>query len=188
MPLLLRWPAAGLNTEAIFNQMAHFTDWYPTLLAMAGIDASPLLGDRKIDGFNLLPTIMGESDDACTRRFWQWNRYTPLIECNAAMRDGDWKLVRPQIKEAMAVPNIEWLNVSMYNYEYFVNQGIFPDYPSREVPAPPAPELYNIADDPLEVNNLASTHPEITSKMLSTLETWFEDVETDRLTILRVAS
>ncbi|MBN2046650.1 MAG: sulfatase-like hydrolase/transferase [Anaerolineaceae bacterium] len=107
VPLLLRWPAAGLNQGTTFDSMAHFTDWYPTLLAMAGINAGRLLGERVVDGVNLYPTLKGESDAFCDRRFWQWNRYAPMIECNAAMRDGEWKLVRPQIREAMEVPDIQ---------------------------------------------------------------------------------
>jgi hypothetical protein len=41
------------------------------------------------------------------------------------MRDGDWKLVRPAIREAMAVPDVYWLAVSMYGPEYFIHNGIF---------------------------------------------------------------
>ena len=31
--------------------------------------------------------IRNERNQGCTRRFWQWNRYTPLIQSNAAVRD-----------------------------------------------------------------------------------------------------
>ena len=133
---------------------------------------------------NVLPVLRGEPGQVETRRFWQWNRYQPDITSNAAMRDGDWKLVRPAIREAMAVPDIPWLRVSMYGPEHFIHNGIFrPPYPPREVPPPPPPELYNIAEDPLEQRNLADQYPEQTRKMLRELETWFEDVEAERATI-----
>ena len=135
----------------------------------------------------MLPVLRGEPGQVETRRCWQWNRYTPDITCNAAIRDGDWKLVRPAIREAMAVPDIQWLPVSMYGPEHFIHNGIFrPPYPPREVPPPPPPELYNIADDPLEQRNLADQYPEQTRKMLRELETWFEDVEAERATIADV--
>ena len=31
------------------------------------------------------------------RRFWQWTFYYPSVSTNAAVRDGNWKLVRPMI-------------------------------------------------------------------------------------------
>jgi hypothetical protein len=100
------------------------------------------------------------------------------------MRDGDWKLVRPRIKEAMQVPDVHWLWVSMYGPEYFIDNGIFRrPYPEREVGPPPPPELYNVAQDPLERENLADKYPDQTRKMLSELETWFEEVEAERATI-----
>ncbi len=180
VPGLLRWPA-GLQGGRELHDMVHFTDWFPTLLAMAGVDVPSHL---KLDGVNGLPILRGEQGKTETRRFWQWNRYTPLVTCNAAMRDGDWKLVRPIINEAMATPDIHWLGVSMYEPEHFIENGIIrkPD-PPRDVPPPPLPELYNIALDPLESENLAAVYPERASTMLRALETWFEEVDAERRTI-----
>ena len=140
--------------------------------------------EPKIDGVNVLPVLRGESGEVCTRRFWQWNRYTPVVSCNAAMRDGPWKLVRPTIAEAMQVPDIHWLKVSMYEPEHFIENGIIrePD-PPREIPPPPPAELYNIDEDPLEQHDLADAEPERVSKMLRDLDNWFDEVEAERATI-----
>ena len=180
VPLLMRWPA-GLEGGRRLDSMVHFCDWFPTLLDAVGVEVPK---EPKIDGVNVLPVLQGERGKVETRRFWQWNRYTPLVTCNAAMRDGDWKLVRPAIKEAMAVPDIQWLEVSMYEPEHFITNGVIrgPD-PRREVPAPPPPELYNIAEDPLEQHNLADRHPDRVHRMLCDLDTWFEDIEADRAKI-----
>jgi arylsulfatase A len=181
-PMLIRWPA-GLEHRSAreIHDMVHFCDWFPTLLAMAGI---PIPTHLNLDGINVLPVLRGEKGRVETRRFWQWNRYTPVVTCNAAMRDGDWKLLRPVINEAMQVPDLYWLGVSMYEPEHFIEHGIIrkPD-PPRSVPPPPPPELYNIAEDPLEQLNLAEQYPERVSAMLRALETWFEDVEAERRTI-----
>jgi arylsulfatase A-like enzyme len=180
VPMLLRWPA-GLDGGRYFHEMVHFCDWFPTLLAAAGV---PVPTDIELDGVDVLPVLRGEGGRVETRRFWQWNRYTPLVTCNAAMRDGDWKLVRPKITEAMQVPDIHWLWVSMYGPEHFVDNGIFRQpYPEREVGPPPPPELYNVAQDPLERENLADRYPDRVRKMLQELETWFEEVEAERATI-----
>jgi arylsulfatase A len=180
VPLLMRWPE-GLQGRQI-DRMVHMADWLPTLLAMMGVarpeDSLPL------DGVDQWPMIQRGLEARGPSRCWQWNRYTPLVECNAAIRDGDWKLVRPVLPAAMAVPDIQWLHTSMYEYEYFVEHGIITDPdPPREVPPPPPPELYNIAGDPLEQSNVAAPHPEIVSRLLRSLENWFEDVERDRRSI-----
>jgi len=180
VPLLIRWPA-GLQGQRFFHEMVHFSDWFPTLLAAAGIAVPEGL---KLDGVNVLPVLRGEGGKVETQRFWQWNRYTPLVTGNAAMRDGDWKLIRPAIREAMAVPDLHWLPVSMYMPEHFIHNGIFsPPFPDRDVPDPAPPELYNIAQDPLEQENLAGKYPERARRMLQDLETWFEEVEAERATI-----
>ena len=181
VPAIVRWPCQ-LDGGRRIDKMIHFCDWFPTLLAAAGLDVPSHL---ELDGVNVLPVLRGEEGHVETRRFWQWNRYTPLITCNAAIRDGDWKLVRPAIREAMRVPDIQWLEVSMYRPEHFITNGIIrePD-PPREVPPPPAPELYNIAEDPLEGENLSLRYPRRVHRMLTELETWFEEVEAERATIV----
>lgn len=65
-----------------------------------------------------------------------------------------------------------WLQISMYNPERLIDNGLIPDpEPERTVPAPPPVELYNIADDPLERRNLAEQHPDRVRNLLCELET-----------------
>jgi arylsulfatase A len=182
VPMIVRWPA-GLDAGREVTDMVHFTDWFPTTLSLAGVEKP---GDTlPIDGVDVSSVLRGEKGKTCTRRFWQWNRYTPVVECNAAMRDGEWKLVRPRIEEAMAAPCCNpWLKVSMYEPEHFIENGLLDEpEPPREIPPPPPPELYNIKEDPLEKENLADTHPDRVRRMLTELETWFEEVEAERATI-----
>lgn len=177
VPAIIRWPS-GLPAGQSMGEMVHFSDWFPTLLTAAGLKVPAGL---YLDGVNVLPLLRGEPGQACTRRFWQWNRYTPLVTCNAAVRDGEWKLVRPAIREAMQVPDLHWLWVSMYGPEHFIDNGIIsePD-PPREVPAPPPPELYHLSEDPLEQHNLADQYPVVARRLLGDLESWFEEVTRPR--------
>ncbi|MBU4213019.1 MAG: sulfatase-like hydrolase/transferase, partial [Verrucomicrobia bacterium] len=181
VPMILRWPDGWEGGRQIAD-MIHFSDWFPTILAMVEV---PLPGNLRIDGVNVLPVIGGEKGKVCTKRFWQWNRYTPLVTCNAAVRDGDWKLVRPAIRKAMTAPCCDpWLKISMYEPERLINGGLVKDpEPPRSVPEPPPPELYNIVNDPLEKANLMDRHPDIVHRLLRELETWFEEVERERTTI-----
>ncbi len=177
VPGILRWPA-GLDRGRVVDEMVHFTDWYPTLLEMAGIQRPP--DSLPLDGVSVLPALRGEKGRTCTHRYWQWNRYTPLVTCNAAVRDGDWKLVRPGIAEAFTVPDLHWLWVSMYGPEHFIHNGIDDgDDPPRTVPPPPPPQLFNLAADPLEKSDLAAQHPDRASRMLCDLEAWFENMQAE---------
>jgi hypothetical protein len=72
----------------------------------------------------------------------------------------------------------------MYEPEQLIKSGPITDpEPPRNIPAPPHPELYNIAEDPTEKENLADQYPDITKRLLMELETWFEQVERERATI-----
>ncbi len=182
VPVLVDWPAGGLSGGRTFDGFGHFTDWLPTLCAASGIELS---AEVELDGVNLLPALQGIDPGAVNpRRFWQWNRYTPVPSCNAAMRDGDWKLVRPVIRRAVWTSPDEMA----MDRELEMNPGRFVDIlrtpePQRELPDPPPPELYNLTDDPGERTDLAGRCPDRARRMLAELEAWFEDVEADRLSI-----
>ena len=180
VPLLLRWPG-GMDGGRSFDEMVHMTDWLPTLMAAVGLQVPRELG---VDGQDILPVLRGEGGKVCTRRFWQWNRYSPLVTCNAAYRDGDWKLLRPVIREAMHIPgdDLVWNDVMRYEPQKLPRIITTPE-PPREIPPPPPPQLYNIAADPQEQTDLAAEHPDRAARMLRELETWFEQVEAERATI-----
>ena len=152
-------------------------DWLPTILSLAGVEPPK---DIKLDGVDQSAVLRGEQPAHNPKRCWQWNRYEPLIEYNAAIRDGDWKLVRPFVTEAFDVPDIKWLDVSMFHPEHFIANGIITDpVPEINLPAPPPVELYNLKDDPLEQHNCAANHPQKVKQLERELNTWFEDVCAD---------
>ena len=178
LPMILRWPD-GLPGRRSLDAMVHLTDWMPTLLAMAGIGLPP--EHLPMDGWNVLPVLRGEGGKVNPRRFWQWNRYFPYIGSNAAMRDGDWKLVRqraPQTyRDAIDGPMDQRHRESPESFP-----AIVPAPPRSDFSyGPPSPaELYNLRDDPAEQYNLAGQDPGRVARMVQDLEAWFEDVEADR--------
>jgi len=177
LPMVVRWPAA-LEGRRQLDTMVHFTDWLPTLLAIAG-SAPP--DDARLDGVDVLPILQGEPGKVSPTRFWQWNRYTPVGECNAAMRDGPWKLVRPAIKEAMALADGDLaMDIeAKYNPDKFTEIVRSPE-PARTIPPPPPAQLFNLSTDPLERDDLAASEPQRAARMEQALATWFEDVERER--------
>lgn len=187
VPMIARW-ANGLPQNVEITDQICFTDWLPTLLSMTGASH---VGEKPIDGHDVSAVLKGESPDEQPRRFWQWNMDTPIRTTNAAMRHGDWKLVRPALDIAfaseadkkLASDYVEMDIEYKYHPENFTEVFDWPD-PKKIVPEPAAPELYDLSVDVGETNNVAAENPELASKMLTELETWFEDVESERQAIV----
>jgi arylsulfatase A-like enzyme len=180
LPMVIRWPA-GLEGRRQIRDMVHFTDWLPTLVTLA---EGKTPADLHLDDVDLAPLLHGDRGKTDTTRFWQWNRYTPVGECNAAMRDGNWKLVRPAISELMAVSreDLAMDADSKYAPQKYTEIVSMP-LPERSSYTVPPAQLFNLSSDPLERNNLANLYPDRASRMTNQLAAWFEEVELERHTI-----
>ncbi|MDP7204657.1 MAG: hypothetical protein QGH11_03755, partial [Pirellulaceae bacterium] len=67
-------------------------DWFPTLLRLCQLPAPAV----KLDGKDILPVIRDpDTSSPHTRFFFQWQK-------NWAVRDGEWKLIRTQGRQAGA--------------------------------------------------------------------------------------
>jgi len=178
VPAVVRWPGGGLG-DADCNALVHFCDLLPTLLSAVGEQAPPELA---LDGVNVLPALRGEPCALPERRFWQWNRYTPVVTSNAAVREGDWKLLRPPLAETMQVnPRDRQADHELRNRPWQL--GPIADWPEpeRELPPPGPPLLFNLAADPGETCDLAGQETARAARMLRALEEWFAQVEAERL-------
>ena len=181
VPCIVRWPAGLPGGGDACGEFVHFTDWFPTLLEAAGV-AIP--ADLRLDGRSVLAVLRGDSQGEQARRFWQWNRYTPVPHCNAAMRDGPWKLLWPMMAEARRVSR-EDADVDRrlkYQPETVTDITRGPE-PERHLPEPPLPMLFNLDEDPYEQNNLAEKHPERVEAMMREYDAWFQEVEAERRSI-----
>ncbi len=180
VPMLVRWPE-GLPAGQHNDALVHYVDWLPTLIEATGVSR---VGGRPIDGVSVLPALRGEIPAAAPRRYWQWNRYTPQVECNAAIRSGRWKLVRPRIADLMTVrPEHTQMDRDL-KYRPDLHAAAIPaDIPERDFPPPEAPLLFDLELDPGEQNDLSSAEPQRAARLLGELESLFEEVEAERLTI-----
>ena len=178
LPAVLRWPN-GMARRPEIDGLVHFTDWLPTLLAVAGVE--PAATGLPLDGVDVLPLLRGEPGAVPTSRFWQWNRYDPVPACNAAMRDGDWKLVHPALPEAMEVAPDDLARDVQLKYRHDDTATLTTTPPPERVPSdPPPPQLFDLRTDPLEEEDVAAANPARTAAMTAALGTWFEEVELDR--------
>ncbi len=182
VPWIARWPAGLSPVES--SQLFHFTDWLPTLSAYADIEIPD--NGLPLDGEDVRSRLTGEwTDDRV--RFWQLNGWDPIYTLNAAMRDGDWKLVRPaaplQASDERSQAAMDRYVEMDIRYKYHpdeVTELMDDTHPGIVVPDPLPAELYNVADDPFEETDLADAEPDRVSTMLSALEAWAEEVEHDR--------
>jgi len=192
VPMVIRYPAR-FEADTRNTDLAHFTDWRPTLLALCGV---PEISTLPMDGHDLTPQLTGERLLQSPRRFWQWNFYYPSIETNAAVRDGDWKLVRPMISGTRYYKNPELFvgPEDEARTQAFIEADILErakpgsiretlPVPNIKYPEAEPLELYNLAEDPGETHNCAAYHPDKVHKLLMELETWFESIEADRKSI-----
>jgi arylsulfatase len=88
-PLIVHWPARIQTGGQFRRQVGHLIDILPTCLEVAGASYPQELGGQKIDppaGKSLLPTL---ADQPLERDYLAWEH-----EGNAAIRAGNWKLVR----------------------------------------------------------------------------------------------
>ena len=192
VPMVIRYPAS-LEANKKNNELSHFTDWLPTLASLCDID---IINNLPLDGYDITNQLKGEKLKEQPRRFWQWNFYYPSISTNAAIRDGDWKLIRPMIKGTRYYNNKD-LHVSQEDTNRtaaFIEADIkhkenpnsiidLLEIPNIKYPDAEKPELYNLYCDPGEKFDVANQNPEIVSRLLKELETWFESVENDRKSI-----
>lgn len=115
VPAIIRWPGV-IKTKAVVEHTITNLDWFPTILAAAGV-APPK--DAGIRGRNFLPLLKGRSipwdnDFFAQYTMWPWHQTGAVLRCCRTRR---WKLVRD-----------------------FKHDG--------------KDELYDLANDPAETNNL----------------------------------
>jgi len=135
MPFIVRWPGK-VEVGSVSDQIICFTDILATLGEVTGTGLPEGAGP---DSHSFLSVLKGEQPEDLPVR-------PPVVMSsgNGAMvvRSGDWKLINQLGSGGFSKPN-------------------------RIEPGPgePAGQLYNLADDPGETNNLYSEHPDIVARL-----------------------
>lgn len=148
VPFVLTW---GDVYKKKVDSLIHFTDVLPTLVELCQLNDTII---DKRDGISFANYIVNKKENAAGLfpHFWQWNRGVPFYSHNAAVRLGEWKLVRP----------------------YITNSLVFEESVQR-------PELYHIQKDPAESVDVSDDNPIIYNNLRVLLEQWSREVENRRL-------
>lgn len=146
VPLFIRW--TGRFEPGERYQPVHFVDLLPTILQLCQV--RPDL-QNPIDGKSFAGVLSDAAAEFAPVRFWQWNRGEPNYTHNAAVREGDFKLVRPYITRGIRL---------------------------EDSTAPPM--LFDLSADPAESRNIFDEHPSLVSRLNAQLDEWAKAVEKDR--------
>ena len=104
IPMIASWPnriKAGSETNLI---SAHY-DVMATLL-----DITEQNKAEKIDGISFLPTLLGEVEKQKKHEFLFWE--FPEYGGQVAIRMGEWKVIRRNLKDKKAEPTLELYNLN----------------------------------------------------------------------------
>jgi arylsulfatase A len=147
VPFLVSWP--GTLRPRSSDAFVHFIDVVPTLMELCGLERASKL---PLDGTSFADVLFERrTTDRQRPYFWQWNRGIPNFTHNAAMRDAEWKLVRPPVTHGV-----------------IAGDSVLPL------------ALFNLETDPTETTDVAAQHPARVEQMRSALEKWTRTVEQDR--------
>jgi arylsulfatase A len=178
VPMFVRWPGvveAGTTT----NHIAHFTDWVSTLMSIVG---GPHAEGPPSDGVDLSGLLRDGVAPEARTRFWQWSRYQPIWNVNAAVRSDRWKLLYPAIDRVLEIrpqdPQQERIMRADPDTYATPPWMTIPSYPDDLESCDP--QLFDVASDPGETVDLADRQPEILRRLRAELEVWFDDVEGER--------
>jgi arylsulfatase A-like enzyme len=94
VPLIVKWPGVVAPGSACTTPVIS-TDFYPTLLAMAGLAPRP---QQHVDGQNILPLLKQTGALKRDTLFWHYPNYIGAKHPDGArpcsvIRQGDWKLI-----------------------------------------------------------------------------------------------
>ncbi|MCP4642474.1 MAG: sulfatase [bacterium] len=89
-PMIIKWPGAT-KPGSVCDTPVTSTDFYPTMLDMAGLPARP---EQHMDGVSLRPVLQGSSALPERAIYWHYPHYgNQGGSPGAAVRLGDWKLI-----------------------------------------------------------------------------------------------
>ncbi len=141
VPCIMRWPGQ-IPAGVVSDQPAMTIDVLPTV---ADIVEAPL-PEHPIDGKSILPIIKHQPNAKSPHEAYYF--YYKKNELHAVL-SGDWKLYFPHEYRTL-------------NERTGRSDGIPIPYDHIDLPAP---ELYNLAEDTQETNNVAADYPEVVERL-----------------------
>ena len=147
------------------NAFIHVADWYPTFCKMAGVSSDDSgAGRYPVDGKDVWPLISGQTNLTSHDHIMLGFNFS---ESNSgAVIMGDYKLiVAPQGTQCDSLMHTPI------------------DYPCTQGPKAPNCDpncLYNIVEDPKELNDLSTTKPDVLKRLLDVYNSYSSEPQSSR--------
>ena len=149
VPAVAYWPGHIQGGKSI-EQTVTVLDWFPTLLTLAKAEVP---SDPRIVGHDVIGALTGRAYAPATIVMGNHAQGEGYYE---SVFEGPWKLMRAAVQAFTQLP-----------------AGLEAP-PNRVLPArvtgPTAVQLFNVATDPAEKDDVASAHPDIVARLLKQLE------------------
>ncbi|MCB1236705.1 MAG: sulfatase-like hydrolase/transferase [Verrucomicrobiae bacterium] len=195
VPAIVEWPAR-IDKNRVVASRANTEDIYPTLLQIAGVTME---NQPPLDGVSLLPVIDGKTDGPRARPMGFWDYASPgfgtpsaqwMAELLEAQKNGDEignrerlfsdaAEIRPPADLDERPGHAAWIDGDWKLHRIAAGAGKKKKGAPADAAAPPEKvtwELYNLAEDPSETNDLADAEPDRVKTMRAALEAWMRSV------------
>lgn len=172
IPLLFHWPAGISSPGRIYDELVQNVDFAPTILELAGATAIPA---RPLDGVSLVPVLDGGSGPVRDEAYAE-------IGYARSVRTKRWKYIAlrytpevyQQIKEGYFWKEYYTGEYTLTRPYYIQNAGLgaqtaawYPHYFDDD-------QLYDLAADPQEQNNIYGSYPIIMLDLERRLESHYD--------------
>ena len=169
-PWIVKWPKE-IKSGTVTQSLVSSVDIAPTLLDIAGITHA----SKGFEGVSFLPTL--ENPEKEIRKYVyaedHWHDYEDHAR---AILNHNWKLIRNDYPDLAATPSADAgrsLSFTAMNHLKEKNELTTAQLNCYQTPRPKY-ELYNLEDDPFELNNLAEQkeHVSIKEELIQALTEW----------------
>ena len=140
VPCIVKYPNK-INSGTVIDEPLMGIDWLPTFANVTGSRMS----SNKIDGKNIWPLLISETRKSPHEALYFYYRANELH----AVRSGEWKLYFPRSYRSLNGRNGGKDGIPVKYEQNVVNEK----------------QLYNLKEDPSELNNIVNDHPNIVSKL-----------------------
>ena len=148
VPMILRWPGQ-IPADKVYDRMVSSMDVFPTLIEAAGLK---LPEDQQTDGVDLLPYVQGKNESK-PHEWLCWQNRSWLPE-----KEGGFGVPTAKVHNS-AIRKGNW---KLVRY----NEKLESDNPL------PAWQLYNLANDIGEQNDVSDKRGEVVKELSSLFNTW----------------
>jgi arylsulfatase A-like enzyme len=103
-PMMIKWPSVT-KPGSVCEKPVTSTDFYPTMLEMAGLDALPR---QHVDGVSLVPLLRGQKSLGRQAIYWHYPHYGNQGGFpGSVIRMGDYKLIANYVDDSIELYNLK---------------------------------------------------------------------------------